>query len=410
MTDLRSRLHDAVDGPDDLTPEARGASAVDDVLVEVLTARVRRRRAVRAGATASLGALAVTALAVGGAALTQGTGPVAPATGPGDDVGITLACGDVVPLETLQPERDGVVLSAPEVLSADPVEGRRVEAQVRVRLENTRDRGWDARQVVELAVLWQGEVVATGFVPIGEVDAEEVRARTDLVVLGSCDGARSLPAGEYDLVAAALLANADGSHAVGVSSGPVPFTVSPVSWEAHEAQAELDRLVAAAQEPASGSTVGSCGTRLPTDLASDVGVELLLEPTHPGGTLDGSRLTTRDGLTLSGEVPVTATRVVIARDGVVVGRASFDPEALAALALEAGEAVALPPIGDATLCRLPDAGGEPRPLPPGTYQVHAIVQSVGPLVEVVDPDGNAVGRPVTSFVTLVSDPVDVVVE
>lgn len=429
MTDLRSRLHAVVDGPEpagEARPD-RGATALDDVVVGALTTRIRRRRAVRTGAAGALGALTVAAVAVGATALTDGRGTASVPAGteqpqPDGATGLTLDCGDGVSLDSLRPENGDMVLGDPEVVSSTTTEGDLLDVRIRLRNEGEDDLTWDTMQVVQLAALEDGSVVATGSVPIGYVGTPGVRwTWTDAVVMSPCGAGTALPAGEYDLLASVVLADADGTDALGLSSGPVPFSVTSAARTEEERRAEAERrteaevalaeVVAAAATARPDAAVGTCGTRLPEVTDPYLGLDIELSPAAPGASLEGAAsLTTRDGLRVVGDASITGARVVLTLDGVVVGRGEADPDYVNRLVVTADRPLELPAVGDAVLCRLPGDDGPTLPLPAGTYQAYGLYQVAVTEVEQTDGDAVEVTPLVTGTRTVVSEPVDVVVD
>lgn len=425
MTDLRSRLHDVVDGPG--TPgdgaAATGATALDDALVGTLTARVRRRRAVRTGATGALGALTVAAVAVGATALTGGRGSEpgpAGTTRPDGDAPLSLDCGERVDVGAVQRENGDMVLGDPEVLTSSVGEGDLLDVRLRLRNDGDRDRTWDTQQVVQLAALQDSTVVATAVVPIHDVGGAGVRTTwTDAVVLRPCDATEATDAlayGNYELVASAVLADADGSDAVPLSSGPVPFRVVPASLDdprlEDEARAALAEVVAAAESAREDAAVGTCGTRIPTTTDPYLGLGIEVgSPIAPGSPLDGTgSVSTRDGLTVVGDASITGVRLVLTRDRVVVGLGEYDPAFVNRLTFAPGGSLELPAVGDAVLCRLPGDDGRTLPLPAGAYQAYGLYQVAVTEVEQVGGGSVDVAAVVTGTRTVVSAPVDVAID
>lgn len=420
MTDLRSRLHDVVDGPETAgePPAGRGATALDDVLVGTLTARVRRRRAVRTGVTGALGALTVATVAVGATALTDDDRATPPPAGteqpPPDGVAAPpLRCGDAVPLGTLHAEREGLTLAAPELANPTVIPGEKVEVTVGLAYDGTTPLDWDTEQRLELAVLQDGVVVATAVMPFVEAMPAGVYTYEEPVTLSACTPTGRLAAGGYDLIAYVVLANADGSDAIELASGPVPVTVVAEVDEATrlaEAEAALAEVVAAAESARADAAVGACGTRIPVTADPYVGLDIEVSPyAGAGEPLDGTgTLAAHDGLTVVGDAPIAGVQVVLTRDGVVVGYGGYDDTFVSRLTI-GGEPLELPAVGDADLCRLPGADGPTLPLPAGSYQAYGLYRVA---VADVDAVGDALpgeGDVVTGTRTVVSEPVDVVV-
>lgn len=422
MTDLRSRLHDVVDIPEPLDARRdRGATAHDDVVVGALTTRVRRRRAVRAGALGTVGALTVAAIAVGGAAvadrLRATPAPPAGTEQPDPQVspGLMLGCGDRLSPESIRPTDGGMTISVLElgagVVPADTV------LDVTLRIGNEADvrRSWDTEQVVHLAVLRDGVIVGTATLPVGSGDYGPGAAVTTSqpVAVSPCGPDGALPAGDYELVASAVLANSDGSGLSVLSQGPVPFTVTSADDQttAGEAAARdaVNQLIAGAATGQTDQPVGTCGTVLPT--AADP--LLLLEMTltgstfAPGALIEGdAAISAREGLSVLANGPITSVHVVLVTGGVVVGRGDYDPEYVDLMTFTDATAFPLPAYANAIVCAAPGAAPSGLDLPPGTYQAYGLYEVA--LKEVQRADGSAESRSET--VTLVSEPVDVVID
>lgn len=414
MTDLRSRLHDVVDGPGlpgETGPE-RGATAVDDVLVGVLTARVRRRRAVRTGATGALGALAVAAVAVGATALTDDRGTTPPPGQSADGAAaFTPRCGDVVALDALQPESQGLTLAAPELANPVVVAGGPIDVTVALTYDGSTRREWDVQQYLQLAVLQEGTVVATGTMPFVETVSSGRFTSGQTVPLWPCAATEDLT-GEYDLVATVVLADPGDPDVVELSAGPAALTVVPAPESAEEerrqAEVALAEVVAAARTARDDAAVGACGTRMPEVTDPYLGLEVEVssfaqagEPVYGTGSL-----TSRDRLTVVGDTPMSEVRLVLTRDGVVVGRGQYVADVASSLVVDGHDPQRFPAVGDAVICRLPGADGPTLPLPAGTYQAYGFLEVS---VSEVQAPGDTFPTAVTGTRTVVTEPVDVVV-
>jgi hypothetical protein len=332
MRDLRSRLHDVVDVGE--TPP-RGATATDDVLVEVLTARVRRRRGARAAAAGALGVATVAAVAWAGLAVGRGTAPAPPATQPAetaptpteaaaDDRTIyvpdsLLACGEPVPPDLpVHPDLGLVVEAAASVPS-----GERVPWTLRWWSEA--DEPPDVLALdIQVAVVQDGVVVGStqGLVtydrgeplPTSEAEALEL---SDATEAARCGLFRPLPAGEYSTLVVVTLVTAD-RETVRAAAPPRALTVT-------EAR---PRVLA-------------CGDLAPMDAPVDAAAPLTLDATT-ADTLDGDALTLTARVTSASVVDLAWQRrdaeVVLTRSGLVVatGRADLLPTEVAAGATAAG--------------------------------------------------------------------------
>lgn len=430
MTDLRSRLHDVVDVPDGAPAHltghtvARGATAIDDVLVGALTARVRRRRAVRAGTTGALTTLTAAAVVMGGAALADGIGTRGGTPAASDPtvavqvLELTLDCGDRVSLDDIQAVDGGLAMSVLELATARYPAGRPVD--VTVRIENLGDPAgddrtyaWDAQQVVRLAAVQDGTVVATAALPIGSGSyAPGTRFTTGATVeLTPCAPEADLPAGDYQLVASAVLANADGSELIALAQGPVEFTLDPPPTPADQAVAEdaVQALLAGSFTQSAGEhEVGACGTTLWAPGYQGLTVQLTLPTTRfrPGELIEGDAvIAAPTGSAVLGTGPITAVHVVLARDGVVVGRGDYDPEHRDLMTFTAENPYHLPAYGNAIVCTTAGTGADPLGLPEGTYQAYGLYEVE---LEQVRWGGDEIEAH-TDTVTVISDPVDVLV-
>lgn len=425
MTDLRSRLHDVVDVAEPLGGRLdRGATALDDVVVGALTARVRRRRAVRAGAVGAAGALAVVVLAVGGVAVADRLGPrpVPPAATdqPAPEVlGVTLGCGDRVSPESIRPVDGGMGITVLELGAGIVPAGASLDVTIRLANDGDAAHTWDTQQVVDLAALRDGAVVATAGVPVtsGTYGPGDAATTAQAVTLSPCGSDPALPAGDYELVASAVLANADGSGLVVLSQGPVPFTVTEpadptdaddAAEQVLAAQAALSRLLEDAATVPAGGPVGTCGTLLPTDPDPLLRLDMTLTGSRfaPGALVEGdAAISARDGLAVLADGPITAVHVVLVRDGVVVGRGDYDPEYTDRMTFTDDVGYPLPAYANAIVCAVPGSPATGLDLPPGSYQAYGLYEVT--LQELQRADGTIEAR--SGSVTIVSTPVDVVV-
>ncbi|MBC7305630.1 MAG: hypothetical protein H5T80_01645 [Dietzia sp.] len=398
------------------------ASVDDDVTaqrmsgqVRHMVARVRRRRAVRhtAQGVASVGAVAVIGIAA--TSLGEGSqgrpGPDAPpATSPSDvpTPGRGLSCTGDVPAPTTGP----LALELAGGLEAEPGQPTAVEGALRntggTELDLT---GWSMFEVVAVA---DGRVVGTmagGGVEDGRLPADgtlrpgDAAELTTTTALASCDDpAVMLAAGEYALVGR-LLAGIDGG-VVEVVSEPVPFSVTAPEEDvsAPEPELTLEALLADAVETDGPFPV--CGTKpwlddgmpaLELDYVAAAS-DLVRETTLPGGVV----LKTTEGRYAIGNASPLA-RVVLLRDGVVVGYRFLDPEDLVDVDLADGQTQAFDLATTTALCGTGEGGTGPSlPLPAGEYTAIAaldlMVKEIGGPGE--EPDGStypytAVSEPVT---------------
>ena len=372
-----------------------------------MVTRVRRRRAVRHTAQ---GVAGIGAVAVIGVAATSLGGPlrgaeVAPATASPDATLPpaplpALSCGSGVPGATAAP-------LALELGGAAGAE-RGASTTVAATLRNTDGadlelEGWRTFEVVAVA---DGRVVGTmagagsesGTLPADSVlrpgGAAEVTTTTGFA---SCDDpATTLPAGDYTLVGRLLVGVGDVD--VAAVSEPVPVTVTGPEEGASELERALtlEALLAAAQETDGPFPV--CGTKpwlddgMPAlELDYVAGAADLAVPATvlPGGVV---LKTTEGRYAVANASPLA--RVVLLRDGVVVGVPFLDPEDLADVDLAAGETQPFDLMTTTALCGTGEGGsGEALPLPAGEYTAIAaldlMVKEIGGPGE--EPDGRVVG-------------------
>ena len=369
-------------------------SVHDDAVAERMTgqvhqmvAQIRRRRAARytASGLVSMGtvaAVAVVGVQLAGRNATPGpvaTQPDAPSVaGPG--------CGDAGPAAPVADETQMYLegSTGPEVVAGDDV-------PVTVRLVNggTETLSWASAAPIELAVVSNGLVVATASVPgnSGEFGPGDRWQSADPVTLVACGGDTPLDPGEYKMFAAVTLTLADGPR--DLVAGPWPFTIT-------EAPAS-----AADPFPACGSVVPSGDDPvLALDLALGEGVYA------SGGTLETvATVRTTNGRTVIGNAPIAGALIVLAKDGVVVGRGDSATGDVDILDLAAYQTVQVAATGQLSLCSIPQTGAVRDGLPAGTYQAYAVMEVM--LKEVTEARGEATS--VTELVAVRSNPVDVTI-
>lgn len=353
MSDLRGRLHDVVDGGDPLPTAARGAAASDDVLVAVLSARVRRRRGVRAAAAGALSVVTVAAVAAGGVALVGRDGEPAPAAS------VLPGCGEQ--LRAPSPS-DGEPLVLDVVPQGSVAGTAQLPALVSLTNASSGPLSW-ADATLDIAVVRDGTVVATGrgpALPGGLAGADPDRTWSELSVLDlvPCDGA-DLPAGEYALVAGAVFTAVE-LGAPGRTDGAVPAELGDSTVTASAAFTVTHR-------PPLPEPALTCGAPLPTELAADPALGASAEVTAAapaGATVPWTvRWWSADAQPVS--IVRADVEVAVLRDGVVVSTQA------AGLTWDVGnEGLPTSEVGarlysDAT--PLDDCAGEP--LPAGDYDV-----------------------------------------
>jgi len=330
----------------------------------------------------TVAAVAVVGVQLAGRNATPGpvaTQPDAPSVaGPG--------CGDAGPAAPVADETQMYLegSAGPEVVAGDDV-------PVTVRLVNggTETLSWASAAPIELAVVSNGLVVATASVPgnSGEFGPGDRWQSADPVTLVACGGDTPLDPGEYKMFAAVTLTLADGPR--DLVAGPWPFTIT-------EAPAS-----AADPFPACGSVVPSGDDPvLALDLALGEGVYA------SGGTLETvATVRTTNGRTVIGNAPIAGALIVLAKDGVVVGRGDSATGDVDILDLAAYQTVQVAATGQLSLCSIPQTGAVRDGLPAGTYQAYAVMEVM--LKEVTEARGEATS--VTELVAVRSNPVDVTI-
>jgi len=369
-------------------------SVHDDAVAERMTgqvhqmvAQIRRRRAARYTASGLVSMGTVAAVAVVGVQLAGRNatpGPVA--TQPDATAVAWPGCGDAAPAAPVADETQMYLegSAGPEVVAGDDV-------PVTVRLVNggTETLSWASAAPIELAVVSNGLVVATASVPgnSGEFGPGDRWQSADPVTLVACGGDTPLDPGEYKMFAAVTLTLADGPR--DLVAGPWPFTIT-------EAPAS-----AADPFPACGSVVPSGDDPvLALDLALGEGVYA------SGGTLETvATVRTTNGRTVIGNAPIAGALIVLAKDGVVVGRGDSATGDVDILDLAAYQTVQVAATGQLSLCSIPQTGAVRDGLPAGTYQAYAVMEVM--LKEVTEARGEATS--VTELVAVRSNPVDVTI-
>lgn len=425
-------------------------SVHDEALVTRLTAqvgpmvgRIRRRRAARAAAVGAASMGTVAAMTVGAVALanrggnptpgpaTEAPAPPAPVTHDGE----ALECADAVP--------DALVSDAALAVAGETPATTEYGSDLMTTLrwwapgdEEVRYSGAS----VDMAVARNGLVVgvATSDWPTDESElvADEITlGSTETGTLGAfasqlpvtpCGGDTPLDAGEYQVIATVTLTSGDGDtwHA---SAGPWPLTIEPApvpgevgtdadAAAAAQAQAAVQEIIAASTQVTAEQPFGTCGTIVPTPSDDDpLSLELDLDSGTgmlyaPGDLVDGVTIVTPAGgrPSVVGDFPDVGATVVLAKDGVVVGRgpqAEYGP-----LPLEITEgpegAQVLYGTGEVQLCSLPGADAPTLDLPAGLYEAYAVMPVT--LQEVTEADGTT--HPASGSIVVRSQPVDVIVQ
>lgn len=424
------------------------AGVADDATAERMLGRVapmvgaiRRRRAARRTGMgmAAVGSAAAVALLVPGLLPTERTtpGPAAPSW----SLTAGVECGD--PLPTL-PTAPDVPLTLVVGIVGEPGSYGLIEYAA-----NPTQQDWPLRADDTLTVMVVEDGTVVGLVQqraslSGDLEPQGMGgAEGGAVTLATCqeggvDG--TLAAGEYDVYAV----RSDAQGATLGTGGPlilqveagragmpgIMTTVAGVTAtladlarqadaeaEAAEAarQAEEQRAAAEAEiaalredEPAPGTEFPACGTTVVAPdpdaaLAVDAPTGLRLPSSdEPVTVLTNVR--TASGTHVLGNVAVEAEtglprgHLVLARDGIVVG--SVEPASHDVTLLDLGpqDVGTIATVGRTTVCTTnePDVVG--LPLPPGAYEVYAVLEIA--LQEVTGADGTAAAR--SDVVTVVS--------
>lgn len=453
-TDLRR----ALEGIAAAAGTAAGAAPADRIRARVL----RRQATVRAG-RGVVGAGVATAVAVGGFQATRPTPvpsqtPVAPPTGPmidGWDCG-ERATGLDTPLlaESLhiQPPVSGIPggtldvgVRTPDDVSTVYVDASSGSAGPNAPTEppaapsaepdgrpaRTQTVGGTVHTLVLVVTDETGRVVAEGAEPSPSVESP-FWPHAELIDpgfgtpnsppyfrlhLASCVDGTPLPAGDYLVQGVWRVVSTEGTVIREVTGASLPVVVGDLSpgdiadaeMRREAAQQDLGRRQREAEEAQRRQIVDAlvanpsgsfweCGSLVPAPASEDV--TLTVELGHGGQPHYGRFVTVRaqtESVVLDGLGAVV--RVVVARDGVVVGWGGPEGhgDVVGRLDLAPGAPVTLGLPGWQWMCTGGVEDGDA--LPPGTYQLHAVI------------DGTlAVAGGEPQHVRLVSDPVDLVVE
>ena len=433
MTELEKQLAElAASVADD------GTAARMTARVQPMVARVRRRRATRATATslAAVGAMALAGflgLQVGGQ--TSIIGPVAPPSGSAPSAAWTasdLVCGGLLTL----PPTPSADVSLVVGLSGDlaDADGPTASAALLnsgvewVRLSPLTPTTLVLVQTDRVVGLTSRPMVGGSFPTFSMGEADGVRTHLQTCQAGQDRG--QLADGTYQLWATTTVTASDGSPSA-VVGGPWDVTVTDGLALTPGAQSRRAALAAQVQQKAAelqqrelmaraaalealraadaqrNGAFPACGSPVPESADLPLTLRLNLLDTAHSETREvhwESVLTTTGERHVVGTVSRAGTRLVIARNGIVVGL-GFDldsPMPADPLDLSPSSAAAMLVEGSLTGCGT-DAGGTTEPtMAPGTYDAYGVLDVT--LHEVVEPDGTVAARSDVLQVTSVPMP------
>lgn len=396
--------------------------------VHHMVSRVRRRRAARQAAQGAVGIGAVAAVAFGAVQLAgrDATSPAPAATQDAvDPTPQPAECGGPAPATPAFTDETAATWRLTGDVSPAVPAGRPVEIATRLMDGQSRlvTQGEATAVSLTLTAVQDGLVVARTTITFSDerpgVTVNDYVISQESLDLVACDSPAALPPGDYDLVAQEVLLLADGRTPVEVIGGPWPFTITEVDAAADpepepgtlteeqlQAQAAVDAILADAATW--GVDSPGCGWLVADDPASPLTLTVRSDAaTFPAGQLLEleADLTTIDGAHVIGNAGGWAARLVLARDGVVVGATYWDPEDATLVDVGPDSPVTLPLLGGLNVCsrQMTDTFGPA--LPPGTYQAHAVLDVM--LKEVTTADGEATSR--SDLVRAVSAPFDLTV-
>lgn len=366
-------------GHDDLWDAARDDAerrgAAYEVPVERVRARVRRRRAARAGATGTLALATVGAVVVAVPQLLGAPGGTAVGSS-GDWPAAFARCGQPVDDVVAPPGRvEQTLLQARDVVGPD----RTWLGTTSTRVDGAAALP-DAFDDVEVVLVRDGVVVGVdggdGRVVVGadEVTVDPGSGTVTAVTaswgygarLVSCDqypdgeGDPEVAAGDYEVVMTQTVtwAEPDGSTATGRASVTAPVRVSD---DAAHGQDSPETCGAPASDLA--ATAGPEANPFAVTLDADV----------PSTSAPGSPLRFTVTATNEGTAAVTGTTghlgVLLTRDGRVVGTPAPREDVALDASLPAGASRTFEAASDLRGCAASDAGADAGPLPPGEYEV-----------------------------------------
>ena len=384
--------------------------------VRHMVTRIRRRRAARYSATGVVGVGAAAGLAVGGLHLADRypatVPPAATDLTPSPSMASVLRCGGSVPAPTDAGESGlslALKLSDPAGDATYPADGD--IPRVDVFVENASEDRVTVHQTegAILAVVRDGVIVAlavpaeagtaTGDLPPG--GAFETPASMALVL---CNTDGPLADGEYQLVAAVTVEDVTHDRVVTLVGEPFPFTVSGASPEATTAEEALADTLA--QAPVS-DPFPHCGSAVPEQVDPPVVIDLVLgERVYAPGEVFTTEVTVRSTAdrTVLANAPIPVARIVLTRDGIVVGQVIQEPVDTDLITVAPGAPLTVPAEAQLSVCRLGFVDYPPFDLPAGTYQAYAVAEMW--LKEIQTPDD---AYSLNELFAAMSDPVEITV-
>ncbi|NCT92156.1 hypothetical protein GXB85_14515 [Cellulomonas sp. APG4] len=384
--------------------------------VRTMVSRIRRRRAARHTAQGAIGLGAATAVVVGGMQL--GGGRLTPPAAPTPDLTRQpLECGAPLPAP---PEQEwGVQTEATlrEVVVTD--DGAAVTGDLTF---SGLPEGAELVGVPTLVVTRDGTVVGAS----GEVGSfAGATTFTFRQMLVSCEDGAPLPAGEYELEARQLVRGPDGEV---TEVRPGPWAVQAPRMDVPDDGAEADlgeagsgrtaeeqealltrnEMLSFPQENPDG-LMPLCGA--PAELG-DGTAPLVLDPPdldlgEAGQTATGTAVVrTRGDASVIANASGAGARLVLMKDGIVVGYQFLDAEDTTLLDLGPGEEREVPLHLTRQLCGTGEGGtGAALPLPRDTYEAVVALDVI--LKEVTEPGAEPDGS--TRPLTVVSEPVEITI-
>lgn len=371
--------------------------------VRHMVTRIRRRRAARYSATGVVGLGATAAVAVGGLQLAdRSPAPVPPAaTDPTSAPVPAMGCGQ--PSSDLPATSDATFdlfgEAGPTAPYGEPV-------PVALTLASANAQTYTVGETLQVVVLEDGVVVGTAEGDASDLGVEagiDPQEGAAITVIG-CDGDNPLSTGEYQLVALATVELFDGTSRT-VVSDPLPFAITdaePVEASTAE-EALADTLARAPVDEA----FPVCGSAVPTQVDPPVVIDLVLgERVYAPGEVFTTEVTVRSTAdrNVLANAPSPLARIVLTRDGIVVGQVIHEPVDSNLITVAPDEPLTVPADAQLSVCRIGFVDYPPFALPAGTYQAYAVAEMW--LKEIQTPDD---AYSLNELFAAMSEPVDVTI-